>query len=146
MDATWEEVETLARILGVSGPWLANRPDSAAANGASAAPVREAAATSPQPSANQPAAPRGLAVAAATPESAQPASATAVTEDPFPLPDPALLEPRDRPAYVFRQSLAEVLARTTAMLHQPGLPARVWRAWRDFDRQVRELLRQLPTD
>lgn len=142
MDATWDEVETLARILGVTSAWLASRPIHAGvASQPPADPPRNGV-----PAPNGPtsaAAPRGMAAAAA---SETPPPAAGAVDEAFPLPDVSLLEQGGRPPYVFRQSLVDALAHATAMLHRPGLPARSWRAWRDFDRQVRELLRQVPTD
>lgn len=134
LDATLTEVRMLATILDVQPDWLigtakpAPAPTGALASSVSV-PEDEAAAARP---AGMAAASGGKNGTAATP-----------ANNPDDWPDMAVLNRGDQDAEGFKQKLNDGLARAQTMLHRSGLPAAPWRAWRDFDRQARELLRQL---
>lgn len=57
------------------------------------------------------------------------------------LPDLALLTPGELEETAFRARLAAEIARANTILHTPRVPAAVWRAWRQFEQQGTERLR-----
>lgn len=136
LNATLTEVRMLATVLDVQPDWLIGSAKPAPV------PTGERAAHVPLPPAaglNATSRPAGLAAAS---NASAPASSGANT-NPDDWPDMRLLEREDQDVETFKQKLNDGLARAQIMLHRSGLPAAPWRAWRDFDRQAKEVLRQL---
>lgn len=142
-DATWPEVELLARILKVDAGWLANREPAAAR-----APV---ATTSPSPA--PPAEPPAIRTEVREPKTAPDAnprpprpSAPANVPAPPPPPVPPDTPPSEVPSrtsenvHAYRQLLAAELSRAQTMMAKSGLPARSWVAWRSYQQRIRDAL------
>ncbi|EIP97534.1 putative transcriptional regulator [Opitutaceae bacterium TAV1] len=145
IDATLTEVRIIATILDVLPDWLIGKAKPAAPPSGSL--VASGNGTSPAVSASPggsaaPHRPSGLAATAAAKPAAPSGSTGPVSGDPD-WPDLEILKRGDLSADTFKQRLNDGLARAQTMLHRSGLPAAPWRAWRDFDRQARELLGQL---
>jgi transcriptional regulator with XRE-family HTH domain len=92
------------------------------------------------------AAPAGLAVAGVLSSApvAPPPSAS-LEEDPAnfrELPDKTLFDRGGLSEFDQRQRLVAALKRTTQVLHAPKVPAATWRAWREFERELQDRLRQ----
>ncbi|RRJ96630.1 transcriptional regulator [Opitutaceae bacterium TAV4] len=138
LDATLTEVRIIATILDVLPDWLIGRakpapPPTGALASTSTPPIPPSGAPASQPA--------GLAAAVNGSNGAS--SNGGGTTNPDDWPDMALLDRGEQDTDVFKQKLNDGLVRAQTMLHRSGLPAAPWRAWRDFDRQARELLRQL---
>jgi hypothetical protein len=59
------------------------------------------------------------------------------------LPDLSLLEPTGEDARSRQAKLSEALKFAQQVLHTSGVPAAVWREWRQFERKASDLLRGL---
>ena len=57
------------------------------------------------------------------------------------MPDLALLKQGSLDSVAYQTRLAAEIAHATKILHTSRIPAAVWRAWREFERQATELLR-----
>lgn len=62
------------------------------------------------------------------------------------MPDFDLLHPRDTDDLAFRARVHAAVQRATEVLHTSKVPAAVWRAWRDFERQAHKALQASATD
>lgn len=88
----------------------------------------------------RPVAPQGMAASGSVPE-IKPAPVASLEDDPANFretPDMGVLERGALPEADYRLKLAEALKRTNLILHTPKVPAATWRAWREFERKVRE--------
>ncbi|MDF3059462.1 MAG: hypothetical protein K0R17_3677 [Rariglobus sp.] len=89
--------------------------------------------------------PVGLAATTGTAVAEAPLPTASLEEDPAnfrELPDAALLERGEASEPDYRMRLQGALKRAAQVLHTSKVPAATWRAWREFERQVQERLRQ----
>jgi hypothetical protein len=61
------------------------------------------------------------------------------------LPDEAVLDSTDMDSRVHLARLSEALKFAQKVLHTSGVPAVIWREWRQFERKASEALRALNT-
>lgn len=59
------------------------------------------------------------------------------------MPDPSLLEATNGDAQARQSKLSEALKFAQRVLHTSGVPAAVWREWRQFERKAGDALRTL---
>ena len=124
-DVSRQEAAAIAKALDVSLVAIYDRPETLA-----------------------PAAPVGLAAskqaAAAILSDTKSSPSASNLDDPAnfrEMPDPALLEQGGLGSVEFRAQLTNALTRATQILHTSRVPAVVWRAWREFERNGQERLR-----
>ncbi len=60
------------------------------------------------------------------------------------IPDLTLLNPGGLDPNALRAQLIAASSRATKILHTSRVPAAIWVAWRDFDREAHRILRRLP--
>lgn len=136
--ATWPQVEAVAAVLGVTPQWLAEVDEPAENAAKPATPPPEKPVAPPPP-------PPGMAKSQSTPPPAL-LSAT-VPAPPPPPPPPALVltvPPREgRSLLDYRSLLVAERTKAEQTMAQKGIRPADWRQWRDYAREVNELIRTL---
>jgi hypothetical protein len=133
-DASWNEVLALAKILGLRPDELARPASPIASKPAlepSSSPIGMSAASARQKSDDAPG------------DSAKPASPpipAPLAPPPEDLP-PALPTQGDRSNLQYHQELTALLGRAEKKLHQTGLSAPAWRAWRALTIELKGALK-----
>lgn len=121
-DVSAAEVAALARALGLKEEKVQNGP------GISANPVAAGSVVEIIPAATS-----------------QPSGSDLDDPENFrEMPDLGLLNPGELDRSAFRAQLIAASTWATKILHTSRVPAAIWVAWRDFDREVQRILRSLP--
>jgi transcriptional regulator with XRE-family HTH domain len=139
---TAEEEKTIAAVLGVEAeappPVIAPAAPAKGLTAAKAPPPPPASAVLVSETAVPPPA------AAAKPAAPKPEPTGSDLSDPANfgvMPDLQLLELGKNDRAAFRARLMTEVTRANTILHTPRVPAAVWRAWRQFEQQASERLR-----
>lgn len=123
-DVTRQEATSISKALGVSLVAIYDKPETLV-----------------------PPKPAGMAAIAALKQPAakpEPKPVSSSLDDPKnfqELPDVRILEQNNTPVTEWRARVTELLKRANAVLHTSGVPAPVWRAWREFERLAQDKLR-----